>query len=422
MGLKWLLPIIGIASLLSACGGEGSSSPQPPIQITAPTTFTTQPTPAAPVNNVVDKQKIILGGAISANATYSFNVSPGDPNLPSWARNYVGTDYTINKINNAGMNSVVLHFNYTLDHKTDTFFRPTFATQELFLGTPDWATIETGAQRVTTLGSKPVFYMTINQLPSSWDSLLASNYSPKNPDAFFASYKELLLKIAYLSEKYNSPYMSIGVELGPVATDPKYLPYWQDIIKSVRAVYRGKLTYVSWVNDVVWQGGNGAHDYNTELDDLTFTDQIDLLGMTVFPQTLDQGQLHGTYNEFYAEWKNHIIPEYKKFIESVDKPVFIAEFGISRIDGTGSRGFWGSDVGMKLDFVEQADLMDASLRAMHEGLKLEGIVFWGGFDSTSLVNGTIDINNSYTTNWIGVPAEAIVTKWMYEFKHNYPPK
>jgi hypothetical protein len=59
---------------------------------------------------------------------------------------------------------------------------------------------------------------------------------------------------------------------------------------------------------------------------------------------------------------------------------------------------------------------------MHEGLKLEGIVFWGGFDSTSLVNGTIDINNSYTTNWIGVPAEAIVTKWMYEFKHNYPPK
>ena len=414
MSLKWLLPIIGIASLLSACGGEDSSTPPPLIQIAAPATFTTQPTPAAPVNNVVDKQKIILGGAISANAPYSFNVSPGDPNLPFWVRNSVGTDYIINKINNAGMNSVVLHFNYTLDPKTDTFFRPTFNTQEMYLNSPDWATIEAGAQRVTTLGSKPVFYMTINQLPSSWDSLLASNYSPKNSDAFFASYKEILLKIAYLSEKYNSPYMSIGVELGPVATDPKYLPYWQDIIKSVRAVYRGKLTYVSWVDDV--------HDYNTELDDLTFTDQIDLLGMTVFPQTLDQGQLDGTYNEFYAEWKNYIIPEYKKFIERVDKPVFIAEFGISRIDGTGSRGYWGSDVGMKLDFVEQAELMDASLRAIHEGLKLEGIVFWGGFDSTSLVNGTIDINDSYTTNWIGVPAEAMVTKWMYEFKHNYPPK
>ena len=414
MSLKWLLPIIGIASLLSACGGEDSSTPPPLIQIAAPATFTTQPTPAAPVNNVVDKQKIILGGAISANAPYSFNVTPGDPNLPAWVRNSVGTDYIINKINNAGMNSVVLHFNYTLDPKTDTFFRPTFNTQEMYLNSPDWATIEAGAQRVTTLGSKPVFYMTINQLPSSWDSLLASNYSPKNSDAFFASYKEILLKIAYLSEKYNSPYMSIGVELGPVATDPKYLPYWQDIIKSVRAVYRGKLTYVSWVDDV--------HDYNTELDDLTFTDQIDLLGMTVFPQTLDQGQLDGTYNEFYAEWKNYIIPEYKKFIERVDKPVFIAEFGISRIDGTGSRGFWGSDVGMKLDFVEQAELMDASLRAIHEGLKLEGIVFWGGFDSTSLVNGTIDINDSYTTNWIGVPAEAMVTKWMYEFKHNYPPK
>lgn len=411
MGLKWLLPIIGIASLLSACGGEGSDSSTPLIQITAPASSTSQPVPFSTAIKAPEKRKIILGGAISANQTFSFNITPGDTSLPDWARNDVGTDYIINNINDAGMNSVVLHFNYTHDPKTDTFFRPTFNTQEMYLNSPDWATIEAGAQRVTTSGSKPVFYMTINQLPNDWGSFIENQYVPKNPDAFFASYKEILLKIAYLSEKYNSPYMSIGVELGPVATDPKYLPYWQDIINSVRAVYRGKLAYVSWVDDV--------NNYNTELDDLTFTDQIDLLGMTVFPQTLDNGQLDGTYNEFYAEWKNHIVPGYRKFIESVDKPVFIAEFGISRIDGTGSRGFWGSDVGMKLDFVEQAELMDASLRAMHEGLKLEGIVFWGGYDSTDIVNGTIDINNSYTMNWIDVPAEAIVTKWMYEFTYNY---
>ena len=99
MRLKLLLPIIGIASLLSSCGGEGSGSPTPLVQITTTASSITQPTPAAPVNNVVDKQKIILGGAISANAPYSFNVTPGDPNLPAWVRNSVGTDYIINKIN-----------------------------------------------------------------------------------------------------------------------------------------------------------------------------------------------------------------------------------------------------------------------------------------------------------------------------------
>jgi len=405
----YLLPLLAGAGALAACGGGGSAESTSPII----TISTPAPTPAnPPVAGFPTKgNSLILGGALSANQTFSFNLTPGDPNLPVWAQNDVGTNYIIDNIKGAGMNSVVLHFNYSHDPATDTFFRPTFSTNEIYLNTPDWNTIEAGAMRVTSAGLKPVFYMTVNQLPGKWDTLLVLNYHPKDPDAFFASYKEVVMKMAYLSEKYDSPYLAIGVELGPVATDPKYLPYWQDIIKSVREVYHGKLTYVSWVDDV--------NNFNTELDDLTFADQLDLLGMTVFPQTLDEGQLDGTYQQFYDEWKTDIIPGYQKLIDDLDKPVFIAELGISRIDGTGSKGYWGSDVGMKLDFTEQAELFDAMFRAMHEGLDLEGIVLWGGYDSTDLVNGTIDINNSYTMNWIDVPAEPIVAKWMYEFNHTY---
>lgn len=365
----------------------------------------------SPIVENVNNTKLVLAGAISANQTFSFNHIPGDSSITEWHQDDVGTDYIIQNIKDSGMNSVLLHFYYSHDPKTDTFFRPTFATMEMFMNSPDWDTIDLGAQRVVNTGLKPIFYMTINQLPYSWDSLLALNYHPNNQDNFFKSYKEQLLKIAELSEKYDSPYLSIGVELGPVVTDSKYLPYWVDIIESVRSVYHGKLSYASYVDD--------RFNFNNELDDITFINLIDLLGMNIYPETLDNGELDGTYEQFYNEWKTDIVPGLQNLITTLGKPVFISEFGISRIDGTGSKFFYGSDVGMKKDYVEQAELFDAALKAIHEGLDIEGIVFWGGFEASDIVNGTIDPENSLTHNWIDVPAEAIVTKWMYEFTNNY---
>ena len=408
--LLHVLPVLGGAVLLSACGGGGSDSSTALIQVTQPPAIT-QPVSPPPVI-VAPKNNIILAGAISAHTPYNFNITPGDSKLPTWIQDDAGTEYIIQNMKSVGMNTVTLHFNYSLDPKTDTFFRPTFETMALSLASPDWNTIEAGAVRVTNAGMKPVFYMTVLQLPYSWDSLLASKYEPRNPNAFFVSYKEQIMKIAALSEKYDSPYMSIGVELGPVATEGKYLPFWKDLISDVRKVYHGKISYSSHVDD--------KFGYNTELDDITFKNDIDLLGMNFYPSTLNDGRLDGTYNEFYAEWKADVVPQLQSLIKKLDKPVFISEFGVTRIDGTGSNGFWGNDTGMKLDFTEQSEVFDAAFKAMHEGLDLEGIVIWGASDSIDLIDGTFDVNKSYTNNWIDVPAEPIVAKWFYEFTHTYP--
>lgn len=422
---SYFLPVLlGASLLLAGCNEDGadpapapppvivtttSTPPEPaPVTVAAPRSFASPAVTAAPAaapvsNSVVSKKVSVMGGAISANSEYNFNITANDLSLPSWMTGYVGTDWVMDQFKDANLNSAVLHFNYSLDTVTDTLFRPNFVTDDLFLGSPTWETIEAGAIKAVNAGLKPVFYMTLNSLPNSWESPLADNYVPNNPDAFFASYKEQLLKIAGLSEKYGSPYMNIGTELGPVATDNKYLPYWTDIIASVREIYHGKLTYSSYVDD--------RHGFNTELDDLSFTNLIDMLGMNIYPQTLDEGQLNGTYDEFYNEWKTDIVPGLQSLIDKLGKPVFISEFGINRVDGTGSNGYWGSDVGMQLDYAEQAELLDAALRAIHEGLDIEGIVFWGSTDSTSIVNGTIDADNSYTTNWLEAPAELIVAKW-----------
>lgn len=400
---SFLLPaVIGASLLLTGCTEDGNpvSTPET-VVVSSPVT---QGAPEAPSTSVnTSKQVSFMAGAISSNSEYNFDITPGDSKLPNWMKNHVGTDWLLDQFTSANLNSAVLHFNYALNTATDTLSRANFNTANLVMGTPSWETIESGAIRAVEEGLTPIFYMTVNLLPESWDSMLSSKYVPSNPDAFFASYKEQLLTIAHLSEKYDSPYMSIGVELGPVATDTKYLPYWEDIISSVRQVYTGKLTYSSYVNDV-----NG---YRTELTNLSFTNLIDMLGMNIYPQTLDHGQLDGTYEQFYAEWTRDIVPNLQSIIDKLDKPVFISEFGINRLDGTGSRSYWEQDVGMKYDYQEQSELFDAALRAIHEGLDIEGIVFWGATDSTSLVNGEINVNNSYTNNWVETPSENVIKKW-----------
>lgn len=400
-GRSYILPaVIGASLLLTGCNEDGGDlAPPPETIVIAPPKVSAAPE-APPVST---KHVSFMGGAINSNNDYNFNIVPNDPKNPSWMNNYVGTDWLMDQFKGANLNAAVLHFNYTLDRITDTFSRPNFNTPDLFMGSPTWENIEAGAINAVEAGLKPVFYMTVISLPDSWNSLLADNYVPNNPDAFFASYKDKLLTIAGLSQKYDSPYMNIGTELGPVATDSKYLPYWEDIISSVRQVYTGKLTYSSYVDD--------RYDFNTELDEVTFAHLIDMFGMNIYPQTLDNGELNGTYDQFYNEWKTDIIPGLQALIDKLGKPVFISEFGISRIDGAGSTALWGTDNGKPLDFEEQAVLFDAALRAIHEGLDIEGIVFWGAADNTTLVNGTIDVSNSYTNNWVETPSESIIQKW-----------
>lgn len=415
----YILPLVGGVGAAAAGGGGGEdSSSGTSLSISTPIPAQTPvPTPAppptpAPAPAPLPQPNIVLGAAMSANSTFNFNMSSDNPNVPVWSRNGASTDYILKNIKDAGMNTVALHFNYSLDPKTDTFFRPNFDTKDLYLSSPTWETIEIGAQKAIAAGLKPIFHMTIIQLPYAWDSLLATKYVPTNPDSFFASYKENILKVAELSEKYDSPYMTIGVELGPVASDPKYLKYWEDIISSVRKVYDGKITYNSYVDD--------RHDFNTELDELTFIDQIDMVGFNVFPRTLDNGELDGTYDQFYAEWKNDIVPGMQELAAKLNKPVFISEFGFTRLDGAGSQEFSGSGVGLPTDLKEQADLFDAAFKALYEGFDTEAIIVWGAADNSPMVNGFVSQTEGYTINWVDSPAEDVIAKWMTTFTSSYP--
>lgn len=381
------------------------------VDSSTPAAISLTTSPVAAVPAAAPQSKIMLGASMSANSVFSFNLVPSNPEVPNWARDRAGTDYILKNIKDAGMDTVTLHFYYSLDTNTDTFFRPTYNTEKLFFASPTWESLDIAGQRAVDAGLKPVFYMTLNQLPDNGDSLLANKYVPNNPDSFFASYKEYLLEVAKLSEKYDSPYMTIGVEMGAVVSDSKYLKYWEDIISSVREIYHGKLTYNSYVND--------RYEFNTELDDLTFLHLIDMVGFNLAPQTLDNGEIDGTYEQFYEEWKTDIVPGLQALATKLNKPVFISEFIITRLDGTGSHEFSGSGVGQPIDLKEQADVFDAALKAIYEGLDTDGIIVWGAADYSRMSNGSVDPYNGLSINWVDSPAEDVIAKWMTTFANSY---
>ena len=68
------------------------------------------------------------------------------------------------------------------------------------------------------------------------------DYQPTNVDAFFASYKQMIIAEAEVAQQNGAQMLSIGAELDQLA-GPQYLSYWTDIISSVRAVFSGALTY-----------------------------------------------------------------------------------------------------------------------------------------------------------------------------------
>lgn len=404
----YVLPLIGAGGAAAAAGGGGDSS-EPAITFSAVPAPVTISTPAPVTVSTPVQSKIMLGASMSANSAYSFNHVSSNPDVPNWARDRAGTDYILKNIKDAGMNTVVLHFYYSLDTNTDKFFRPTFNTEQLYFGSPTWEALDSAGKRAMDAGLKPVFYMTLNQLPNSQDGMFT--YTPKNIENYFSSYKEYLLEVAKLSEKYDSPYMSIGIEMGVVVRDPKYLKYWEDIISSVREIYHGKLTYNSYVDD--------RHNFNTELDDLTFTHLIDMIGFNLAPQTLDNGEMDGTYEQFYQEWKTDIVPGLQALATKLNKPVFISEFMITRLDGTGSHEFFGSGVGQPIDLKEQADVFDAALKALHESFDTEGIIIWGATDYSRMTNGSVDPYNGLSINWVDAPAEDIISKWMTQYTNSY---
>jgi len=120
-------------------------------------------------------------------------------------------------------------------------------------------------------------------------------------------YTEYILDFAKLAQKYQVELFCIGTEQNAsIKNDPEY---WQGLIKAIRNVYKGELTY--------------AGNWDT-YKSCTFWKEMDYIGIDAyFPISEKAAPSVGELQEQWQKWKTDIYGVHKQY----NKPILFTEFG-----------------------------------------------------------------------------------------------
>lgn len=121
-------------------------------------------------------------------------------------------------------------------------------------------------------------------------------------------YRRYILHYAALSEQLQTPIFCIGNEFHISTT--KRVAFWKQLIKEVRQIYSGKLTY-------------GAN-WDQEFSAITFWDQLDYIGIQAYYPLTDGDSPE--LAEIQAGWKKHL-NAIEKVVKRYNKPVIFTELG-----------------------------------------------------------------------------------------------
>lgn len=136
--------------------------------------------------------------------------------------------------------------------------------------------------------------------------------SKRNWRKWEKNYEAFMLDLARTAEELEIEIFCIGVEVKPAIKErPKF---WPKLIKKVRQVYSGQLTYAAnWDN----------------YENIQFWDQLDYIGLDAyFP--LDEAQTP-SIKDLVHKWKT-ITPQLKEFAQDYQKAIIITEYGYRSCD------------------------------------------------------------------------------------------
>jgi hypothetical protein len=125
---------------------------------------------------------------------------------------------------------------------------------------------------------------------------------------WFRNYRLFILHYAQLAEAEQIEALCIGTELHKAAATHEQ--NWRSLIKEIRQVYRGQLTY--------------AANWYLEFEDIKFWDALDFIGIQAyFPLTK---QNNPSLADLKAGWRQHL-PSITKVVKRYKKPVVFTEAG-----------------------------------------------------------------------------------------------
>ena len=200
------------------------------------------------------------------------------------------------------------------------------------------------------------------------------------------SYTQFILTYAKAAENLNADIFCIGTELEQfVANRPIY---WQKIIKEIRKIYKGKLTYAA-----NWD----------EFKRVTFWKDLDFIGIDAyFPLSNKKSP---TIAEYELGWKLHK-SEILKVQKQFNKPVIFTEFGYRSVDFNGKKPWDSKKVEGAVNLEAQANALQAIYNQFWNEEWFSGGFLWKWFHKHDEVGG--EKNNRFTPQ--NKPAEELIRK------------
>jgi hypothetical protein len=214
------------------------------------------------------------------------------------------------------------------------------------------------AARVREAGMAPVvmpFVRLEHAARDEWRGVI----DPADRDLWWRSYRDFILHYARLSRVARAPLFAIGSELSSM-TGPEDASHWRALARDVRAVFPGRLAYVS------------NHD---ALDRRAAFSSVDVVGVSAYFELTDDPDASEEVLE--RAWRS-IAARLSRFAGEVRRPVVLFELGYPSSDG-GAVHPWDYTLGSMLDLEEQRRAYHASIEAILDTPAIEGALFWTWF-------------------------------------------
>ena len=254
-------------------------------------------------------------------------------------------------------------------------------------------TDETDSRVVRTIQEAKQAGLSVTLKPHLWAGRFTGEIAFEDEFRFnewFAQYRAWILHSARLAELHDVDLLSIGNELGGVTT---HEAAWRELIRSVRRVYQGEVTYAS--------------NWDRELEAVKFWDDLDYIGVNFyFPLGQDE-EIPAPDSPRLRELTDRLRTLSQRF----DKPLIFTEVGFPSTS-TAAIEPW-RETNAPLDLELQRRCYETVFRAFAGEPWFFGMYWWKW--PTHGRGGPFD--TSY--NPIGKPALEVVREW-YQRRASQP--
>ncbi|MEL6390613.1 MAG: hypothetical protein AAFQ02_10645 [Bacteroidota bacterium] len=234
-----------------------------------------------------------------------------------------------------------------------------------------WGEADRGLRHTTKLASaqgvktilKPHIWLRSDD--GKWRPDIAMN-SEAEWQAWFESYGDWMMHYAVLAEELGIELLCIGTELHQ--TTKTHPEEWRQMIRQIKAVYSGELTYAAnWYEEVI---------------DVAFWDELDYIGVQAY-YPLTRKTLP-TRHDIEKGWKKPI-RTLSELSKSYGKPVIFTEIGYKNTaDAAREPWTWPQQMDDRIERSEntQIECYEGMFNALWDEPWLAGIFIWKWFHTT----------------------------------------